>query len=139
MSDHNLPKVYYGSVENSIKPGPLTEAEDIDPDDEELAETPPGVIALLGFDPKTDPDYLAASGEPEPAPERQTAGDADAWEYFEGDGSTYARPANPGRAGGVTHILHGKEWAPYTGNRLYAFLYSQPLKAAPEGIAPPAI
>ncbi|MDQ2765249.1 MAG: hypothetical protein M3Y22_17770, partial [Pseudomonadota bacterium] len=30
--------------------------EDIDPDDEELPETPPDVIMMLGFDPKDEPE-----------------------------------------------------------------------------------
>jgi hypothetical protein len=51
IEDLELPQVHFGSVQS--KPLDWREVEDIpDSDDEELAETPSDVIAMLGFDPK---------------------------------------------------------------------------------------
>lgn len=50
MSD--LPDVHFGTVEDSTEDElPDVEDQDVD-DDEELAETPSSVTAILGFDPK---------------------------------------------------------------------------------------
>lgn len=50
----DLPQVHYslrrGPNWRKVKPDPLLDKDD----DEELAETPPDVIAMLGFDPKQD-------------------------------------------------------------------------------------
>lgn len=45
----------------------------------------------------------------------------ESWEYFNLDGATFRRPAN--KPGGVTHILNGKFWKPYNGNRTAPVLY----------------
>ena len=45
-----LPDVHWGSAD--AKPADWRNAPDeVDPDDEELPETPPDVVAMLGFDP----------------------------------------------------------------------------------------
>jgi hypothetical protein len=51
---NRLPDVHWGRVGESVDWRKLVETEDqidVDPDDEELAETPPDVVAMLGFDP----------------------------------------------------------------------------------------
>jgi|GEM_PF-1938735 len=45
-----FPMAYFGSVD-APPANWRSEPDDFDPDDEELAETPPDVIAMLGFDP----------------------------------------------------------------------------------------
>lgn len=50
----DLPDAFWGVVGESVDWRKLVEAEgevDVDPDDEEMAETPPDVVAMLGFDP----------------------------------------------------------------------------------------
>jgi hypothetical protein len=50
-TDNVLPDIYFGQVG---EPGVdwREVADDFDPDDEELEETPADVVLLLGFDPK---------------------------------------------------------------------------------------
>ena len=47
----DLPNVKYGTVD-AAKIDWRNQPDPIDPDDDELDETPPDVIAMLGFDPK---------------------------------------------------------------------------------------
>ena len=47
-----LPMAHFGFVGNPLPP--LTEDTDEDLDDEELAETPPEVVMILGWDPLDD-------------------------------------------------------------------------------------
>jgi hypothetical protein len=49
-----LDDVHFGEVGSRL-PDHRTAPEDPDPDDE-LIETPPGVILMLGFDPAKEPD-----------------------------------------------------------------------------------
>ena len=51
MSKLNLPKVFFGKVGNKPKKWREEVIEDVE-DDEELKETPPDVLKMLGFDPK---------------------------------------------------------------------------------------
>lgn len=51
MKSTDLPDVWFGSPE-SEQPDWREMDDEEDPDDEELAETPPLVIATLGYDPK---------------------------------------------------------------------------------------
>lgn len=44
-----LPMAYFGSTTTPLPA--VTEDTEEDPDDEELAETPPEVVMILGFDP----------------------------------------------------------------------------------------
>lgn len=48
--ENELPDVHFGSPE--AQPVDWRNAPDDDPDDEELEETPPFVVAVLGYDPK---------------------------------------------------------------------------------------
>ncbi|HEX7387690.1 MAG TPA: hypothetical protein VF285_10515 [Castellaniella sp.] len=48
--ENELPNVHFGWPE--AQPVDWRNASDDDPDDEELKETPPFVIAVLGYDPK---------------------------------------------------------------------------------------
>lgn len=52
MNPSDLPDVHFGSPGN---PPDWRELDDEDPDDEELEQTPEGVLMMLGFDPK-DPE-----------------------------------------------------------------------------------
>jgi hypothetical protein len=52
MSDDILPDIFIGNAQTPLEfVVPLTSDTDPDPDDTVLAETPPDVIAALGFDP----------------------------------------------------------------------------------------
>jgi 8-oxo-dGTP pyrophosphatase MutT (NUDIX family) len=52
MSDADLlPDVHWGNADTPLPDWREDETEQVDPDDEELAETPPDVIDMLGFDP----------------------------------------------------------------------------------------
>lgn len=53
------------------------------------------------------------------------------WEYFEKDGAYFRRPAGRGY-GGVTDVLHGSQWKPYTGDRTAAYLYGD--RVEPEDV-----
>ena len=53
-----LPNVYFGDVTKQ-RPDWREVPDDPDPDDEELPETPPELVMILGFDPKDDPDFFA--------------------------------------------------------------------------------
>jgi hypothetical protein len=44
--------IHFGNAGSGL-PEPLPEKDDIDPDDEQLAETPKDVVMMLGFDPAT--------------------------------------------------------------------------------------
>lgn len=44
--------VHFGEAGNPLPDWREASIEDVDPDDEELEDTPPDVIAMLGFDPK---------------------------------------------------------------------------------------
>lgn len=57
-----------------------------------------------------------------------TEGD-DAFEYYDRDGAIFRRPS--GQPGGVTDVLHGEDWKPYTGDRTAAYLYGDRIKAPP--------
>lgn len=48
-----LPYAHFGSV-GAVPSG--VSYDDLDPDDEELAETPPEIATMLGFDPAGEPD-----------------------------------------------------------------------------------
>lgn len=48
--DDELPMAHFGPVGTPL-PDESDWTDDPDPDDEELDETPPDVIAMLGFDP----------------------------------------------------------------------------------------
>jgi hypothetical protein len=56
------------------------------------------------------------------------------FEYFDLDGARFRRPK--GFIGGVTDVLVGNEWRPYTGNRTKPALYgdriSDPLQTRPD-------
>ncbi len=45
-----LETTHFGSV--GRKPAPISDADDLDPDDDEMEVSPPDVVAMLGFDPK---------------------------------------------------------------------------------------
>ena len=46
-----LPDIHYGTAEGELPDWRKSEDDDEDPDDEELPETPPEIIEILGFDP----------------------------------------------------------------------------------------
>lgn len=54
-----LPDAHWGTATTPLPPVTADDPDDTDPDDELLAVTPPDVVAMLGFDPLTDPDVLA--------------------------------------------------------------------------------
>jgi hypothetical protein len=54
-----LPEARWGTADTPLPPVEDDDPDDMDPDDELLSETPPDVIAMLGFDPLTDPDVMA--------------------------------------------------------------------------------
>jgi hypothetical protein len=57
----SFPMAHFGTADD--KPIDWSAMNDADPDDEELEESPPDVVMMLGFDPKTvDWDSV---GEPE--------------------------------------------------------------------------
>jgi hypothetical protein len=58
-----LPQVFIGNAKTPLADVvPVTPDEDEDPDDT-VIETPQYLIDALGFDPATDPEFIAASTE----------------------------------------------------------------------------
>ena len=51
--DTQIPQAHFGSAGAPLPKGGIGD-DDIDPDDEELAETPQDVIDMLGFDPLSE-------------------------------------------------------------------------------------
>ncbi|MBI1207425.1 MAG: hypothetical protein GC191_09060 [Azospirillum sp.] len=48
---------------------------------------------------------------------------AKGWDFFEHDGAHFRRPSGPG---GVSDVLHGKEWKPYSGDRTKPAVWGDP-------------
>lgn len=106
-----LPDAHWGTAEAPLPDWREGDDDDPDPDDEELPETPPDVIAMLGFDPLDFTDDAEASEDAKPP----FAADA---EWNEND-HTRGQPGNAGQfgsGGGSAHANSLPSPPPAQGN-----------------------
>jgi hypothetical protein len=102
-SDDGLPDAHWGTATTPLPDWREDSTDDFDPDDEELPQTPPDVIAMLGFDPldldddepeageDADPPFAADAEWEEAAHKRGQPGNAG--QFGSGGGSKPAKPA----------------------------------------------